>query len=117
MNSLAVIASKTDKKSIEEYGSAEKFLESLTFLFGQQAFSGEHQHQHQQGLSRGVEGVEASWRHVHLSSVALGGRWQRTMAASAEAAMAWCTVVVLFISQLQILRRLNPPCQPSSHPS
>ena len=29
------------KGSIEDYGAPEKFLESISFLFGQQAFSGE----------------------------------------------------------------------------
>jgi photosystem II oxygen-evolving enhancer protein 2 len=48
VNSLVVVESNSDKKSIEEYGSPEKFLEGLGFLFGKQAFAGE---QHLQMLS------------------------------------------------------------------
>eukprot|EP00199_Chlamydomonas_sp_CCMP681_P005668 CAMPEP_0119111254 /NCGR_PEP_ID=MMETSP1180-20130426/34778_1 /TAXON_ID=3052 ORGANISM="Chlamydomonas cf sp, Strain CCMP681" /NCGR_SAMPLE_ID=MMETSP1180 /ASSEMBLY_ACC=CAM_ASM_000741 /LENGTH=246 /DNA_ID=CAMNT_0007098119 /DNA_START=76 /DNA_END=816 /DNA_ORIENTATION=+ len=41
VNSLLVIVEKTDKPNIEAYGPPEKFLESVSYLLGKQAFSGE----------------------------------------------------------------------------
>ncbi len=41
MNNLVVLVQPTDKKSIEDYGSQEKFLESVSYLLGRQAYSGE----------------------------------------------------------------------------
>jgi hypothetical protein len=36
-----VIVEKTDKNSIEAYGSPEKFLESVSYLLGKQSYSGQ----------------------------------------------------------------------------
>lgn len=42
MNNVVVISEKTDKKSIEDFGTPDKVLsEQLSFLFGKQAFAGE----------------------------------------------------------------------------
>jgi hypothetical protein len=40
VNNLMVIVGPTDKKSIEDYGAPEKFLENVSYLLGQQAYSG-----------------------------------------------------------------------------
>lgn len=40
VNNLVVIVDKTDKKSIEDFGSPEKFLEAFSYLLGKQAYSG-----------------------------------------------------------------------------
>lgn len=42
VNNLVVIVNDTDKKSISEIGDQEKFLNSVAYLFGKQAYSGEH---------------------------------------------------------------------------
>lgn len=41
VNNLVVIVQKSDKKSIEDYGSPDEFLKSVSFLFGAQTFAGE----------------------------------------------------------------------------
>ena len=41
VNNVVVLTQATTKNSIEDYGAPEKFLESVSFLFGRQAFSGE----------------------------------------------------------------------------
>ncbi|GFR48080.1 hypothetical protein Agub_g9918 [Astrephomene gubernaculifera] len=41
VNNLVVIAQPTDKKSITDFGSEDKFLESVSYLLGKQAYSGE----------------------------------------------------------------------------
>jgi hypothetical protein len=40
VNNLTVIKEKTDKSSIEEYGTPEAFLPKITYLLGQQSFAG-----------------------------------------------------------------------------
>merc|ERR1711988_2044431 len=40
VNNLVVIKEKTDKSKIDEFGSPEQFLNSFSFLFGQQSYSG-----------------------------------------------------------------------------
>ncbi|KAG2485257.1 hypothetical protein HYH03_016043 [Edaphochlamys debaryana] len=42
-NHMIVLANPTDKKSIEDFGSPEKFLEQYSFLLGKSAYSGETQ--------------------------------------------------------------------------
>jgi hypothetical protein len=41
VNNLMVVETPTDKKTIEDYGTPEKFLEQVSYLFGKQAYSGE----------------------------------------------------------------------------
>jgi hypothetical protein len=41
VNNFVVIVQKTDKSSIEAYGSPEKFLESVSYLLGKQSFAGQ----------------------------------------------------------------------------
>lgn len=41
VNNLMVIVRKTDKKSIEDFGSPDQFLRDNGFLFGTQAYAGE----------------------------------------------------------------------------
>jgi len=41
VNNLVVIIQPTDKKSIKDYGATDKFLETISYLLGQQAFSGQ----------------------------------------------------------------------------
>ncbi|KAG2430628.1 hypothetical protein HXX76_010146 [Chlamydomonas incerta] len=43
VNNLVVIAQPTDKKAITDFGSQDKFLESVSYLLGKQAYSGETQ--------------------------------------------------------------------------
>eukprot|EP00197_Chlamydomonas_leiostraca_P002026 CAMPEP_0202857334 /NCGR_PEP_ID=MMETSP1391-20130828/314_1 /ASSEMBLY_ACC=CAM_ASM_000867 /TAXON_ID=1034604 /ORGANISM="Chlamydomonas leiostraca, Strain SAG 11-49" /LENGTH=247 /DNA_ID=CAMNT_0049536125 /DNA_START=14 /DNA_END=757 /DNA_ORIENTATION=+ len=43
VNNLVVIVNKTDKKSVEDFGTPEKFLEQYSFLLGKQSYSGETQ--------------------------------------------------------------------------
>merc|ERR1719393_447100 len=40
VNNLVVIEQKTDKSRIEDFGSPEQFLNSFSFLLGQQSYSG-----------------------------------------------------------------------------
>lgn len=40
VNNLVVIAQPTDKKSIEDLGSQDEFLNSVSYLLGRQAYSG-----------------------------------------------------------------------------
>jgi hypothetical protein len=40
VNNLVVISQPTDKGSIDGFGAPEKFLESVSYLFGKQAFAG-----------------------------------------------------------------------------
>merc|ERR1711959_190733 len=40
VNNLVVIKEKTDKNKIEEYGSPEQFLNSFSYLLGQQSYAG-----------------------------------------------------------------------------
>ncbi len=40
VNNLVVIVQPTDKKTIEDFGNQEKFLESVSYLLGKQAYSG-----------------------------------------------------------------------------
>lgn len=42
VNNLVVIVQNTDKKSIKDFGSTDKFLQEISYLFGKQAFQGEH---------------------------------------------------------------------------
>lgn len=41
INCFSVLANPTDKSKISDYGTPEKFLESIGYLLGKQAFSGE----------------------------------------------------------------------------
>ncbi|PNH04088.1 Oxygen-evolving enhancer protein 2, chloroplastic [Tetrabaena socialis] len=41
VNNLVVLVQPSDKKSIEDYGPQDKFLESVSYLLGRQAYSGE----------------------------------------------------------------------------
>merc|ERR1712023_7017 len=41
VNNLVVIKEKTDKSRIEDYGGPEQFLNSFSFLLGQQTYSGQ----------------------------------------------------------------------------
>jgi hypothetical protein len=41
VNNLVVISQPTDKGSIDGFGAPEKFLESVSYLFGKQAFAGQ----------------------------------------------------------------------------
>jgi hypothetical protein len=41
VNNFLVIVEKSDKSSIDAYGSPEKFLESVSYLLGKQSFSGQ----------------------------------------------------------------------------
>eukprot|EP00877_Chromochloris_zofingiensis_P003308 jgi/Chrzof1/12979/Cz07g15040.t1_PSBP[v5.2] len=41
VNNLILVAEKTDKGSISDFGAPDKFLESVQYLFGKQAFAGE----------------------------------------------------------------------------
>lgn len=43
VNNLVVISQPTDKKSIEDFGSQDKFLESVSYLLGKQSYAGETQ--------------------------------------------------------------------------
>lgn len=43
VNNVVVISQPTDKGSIDGYGAPEKFLESVSYLFGKQAFAGRFQ--------------------------------------------------------------------------
>ena len=40
VTNFSVIVQKSDKGSIDGYGTPEKFLETVTYLFGKQAYSG-----------------------------------------------------------------------------
>ena len=40
VNNLSVIVQKSDKGTIDGYGTPEKFLETVSYLFGKQAYSG-----------------------------------------------------------------------------
>lgn len=40
MNNAVVLIEKTDKKSIEDFGDAEKFLTNITYLLGEQSYFG-----------------------------------------------------------------------------
>merc|ERR1711924_203750 len=40
VNNLIVIKEKTDKSRIEDFGSPEQFLNSFSFLLGQQSYAG-----------------------------------------------------------------------------
>merc|ERR1712118_375814 len=40
VNNLVVIKEKTDKSRVEDFGTPEQFLNSFSFLLGQQAYSG-----------------------------------------------------------------------------
>lgn len=40
VNNLILVAEKTDKGSISDFGAPDKFLESVQYLFGKQAFAG-----------------------------------------------------------------------------
>lgn len=40
VNNLVVIKEKTDKGRVEDFGSPEQFLNSFSFLFGQQSYAG-----------------------------------------------------------------------------
>ncbi len=44
VSNMFVIVEKTDKTSIEGYGTPEKFLEQVSYLLGKQSFSGELPH-------------------------------------------------------------------------
>jgi hypothetical protein len=41
VNNAVVLIEKTDKKSIEDFGDAEKFLTNITYLLGEQSYFGE----------------------------------------------------------------------------
>lgn len=41
VNNVVVIARSTDKKSVKEFGSPEDFLKELSYLFGEQTFTGQ----------------------------------------------------------------------------
>jgi hypothetical protein len=41
VNNVVVLSQPTSKGSIDDFGAPDKFLESIGFLFGRQAFSGE----------------------------------------------------------------------------
>eukprot|EP00195_Chlamydomonas_chlamydogama_P010293 CAMPEP_0202892868 /NCGR_PEP_ID=MMETSP1392-20130828/2542_1 /ASSEMBLY_ACC=CAM_ASM_000868 /TAXON_ID=225041 /ORGANISM="Chlamydomonas chlamydogama, Strain SAG 11-48b" /LENGTH=254 /DNA_ID=CAMNT_0049576983 /DNA_START=75 /DNA_END=839 /DNA_ORIENTATION=- len=41
VNNFVVVVQDTDKKSIADFGAPEKFLESVSYLFGKQSYSGE----------------------------------------------------------------------------
>lgn len=41
VNNLVVLRQPTDKKSIEDFGDQQKFLESVSYLFGKQSFEGQ----------------------------------------------------------------------------
>ena len=40
VNNITVISRPTSKNSIEEYGSTDQFLTDISFLLGEQTFSG-----------------------------------------------------------------------------
>ena len=40
INCFSVLANPTDKSKISDFGTPEKFLESIGYLLGKQAFSG-----------------------------------------------------------------------------
>jgi hypothetical protein len=63
VNSLVVIEQKTDKKTIEDFGAPEKFLEGLGYLFGKQAFAGEERAAGG-GASRMESSRAAGWRRL-----------------------------------------------------
>lgn len=49
VNNVIVITRATDKKSVKDFGSPEAFLNDLSYLFGQQVFTGTfHSDHHQQ---------------------------------------------------------------------
>jgi hypothetical protein len=41
VNNLIVIKDKTDKKSVEDFGSLDKFLETYSYLLGKQSYGGQ----------------------------------------------------------------------------
>lgn len=41
VNNLVVIRKPTDKSSIDQFGTPDKFLQDNSYLLGQQVFSGE----------------------------------------------------------------------------
>ncbi len=42
VNNLVVIKQKSDKRSVDEYGAPDKFLEQFSYLLGKQAYEGAH---------------------------------------------------------------------------
>ncbi len=40
VNNVAILSLPSDKGSIDAYGSPDKFLEQVNFLFGKQTFTG-----------------------------------------------------------------------------
>lgn len=47
---MVVIARSTDKKSVKEFGSPEDFLKELSYLFGEQTFTGVYRSSHDMQL-------------------------------------------------------------------
>jgi hypothetical protein len=43
INCFSILANPSDKGKISDYGTPEKFLESISYLLGKQSFSGETQ--------------------------------------------------------------------------
>lgn len=57
VNNVAILSLPSDKGSIDGYGSPDKFLEQVNFLFGKQTFTGGWRQWMNDGVLRGVVSV------------------------------------------------------------